>query len=363
MKVLELECKNYRNLTKSKFVPGEKINVIFGENAQGKSNILEALWIFTGGRSFRGTKDADIVTFDELKTEANLKIEKEDRIQELKIEILDKKRKVSINSVTKSSPAELVGAFCAVVFSPAHLSLLKDGPGLRRKFLDTAICQIKPGYAKILFSYNHVLAQRNALLKDLRVHRRHADTLAIWDEKLSTLAAEIVEERLVYAAHLKKFASFFHAGISSQRESLELSYVSTAAVGDEVCFEKIKEKLKKSRETDIALGYTTVGPHRDDVKISINRKVAKTYASQGQQRSAVLAIKLAEAEILKNVFQKTPVILLDDVMSELDERRQDFILNSLDGNQVFITCCEPTVALSLRNGRLFKMVNGNLEPI
>lgn len=361
MRVLELECKNYRNLRIGKFFPDSKINVIHGNNAQGKSNLLEAIWIFTGGRSFRGTKDSDIVKFKEKRMETTLKLEKEDRVQELKIELFDKKRKVSINSVAKSSPAELVGNFCSVVFSPTHLALIKDGPSLRRKFLDTAICQIKSSYAKILFNYNHVLAQRNALLKSLKFNKSLSETLEVWDEKVAIYAAEIVKERLDYIAHLKKFAQFFHDGISAHKEVLELTYVTPCGERLECnsnLSRALEEKLKLSRDTDIALGYSSIGPHRDDIKISIDNKPARTYASQGQQRSAVLALKLAEAEILKNVFKKTPVILLDDVMSELDETRQDFVLNSIEGNQVFITCCEPSTALNLKKGKLFKVQAG-----
>lgn len=413
MKIVELRYKNFRNLIDNTFKPGENINVIYGENAQGKSNLLEAIWIFTGGRSFRGAKDFELVKFNEKKMESFLKISKNDRVCELNIQVFNKRRQVAVNSVTKKSPAELIGNFCSVVFSPTHLALLKEGPALRRKFLDTAICQIKPKYAKTLCYYNQILAQRNALLKDLKLNKSLLDTLDVWDEKLVQCAAELLKARFDYMEHLKRFARAFHDGISSHKEQLYLSYVSSFGLPDRGCgpgfsdssveildgvcgpdfsdssvglsnrdfdsdfagsslgllardfdtgfVDYLRSRLKKARSLDVSLGFSTVGPHRDDIKILIDQKPAKLFASQGQQRSAVLAIKLSEAEILKSIFKISPVILLDDVMSELDETRQNFILNSIEKNQVFITCCEPSAALNLKSGNLFEVKNGDFK--
>lgn len=361
MKVLELFYKNYRNLKDGKFIPSDKINVIYGENAQGKTNLLESIWIFTGGRSFRGTKDSDLIRFGEKFLDVSLNIFSEGRNQELKIEVFEKKRKIKINSLEKSSPVDLVGKFCAVIFSPNHLMLIKDGPIIRRKFLDAAICQVKPGYAKLIAKYNHVLRQRNALLKDIKYHSELLDTLDIWDENLIIYAQSIIKTRLQYVDYLKKFSQEFHAGISSQKEVLDVRYeISNFSQDCDLGLEFFRERLKSTRKLDVTFGCTNFGPHRDDLKISLNEKSAKLFASQGQQRSIVLAIKLAEAEIFKKVFKKTPVILLDDVMSELDEHRQDFILNSIKENQVFITCCEPTAAIKLQNGQSFRVFDGEI---
>lgn len=358
MKVLELCYKNYRNLKDGKFIPSDKINVIYGDNAQGKTNLLEAIWIFTGGRSFRGTKDSDLIKFNEKESRIFLKVLSREREKDLEIKVSSKKRKVLINSVEKRSAIELVGKFCSVIFAPNHLMLVKGGPALRRKFLDTAICQVTPKYAKFISNYNHVLNQRNSLLKDIKKHPELIDTLDIWDDRLAVYGVEIISKRIQYVNHLKEFSKFFHEGISSKKEILSLEYENSFKENMDLTKENFKEGLIKARNTDIALKCTTFGPHRDDLKILINKKSAKLFASQGQQRSAVLALKLAEAEIFKKVFNVSPVILLDDVMSELDEKRQDFILNSISENQVFITCCEPISALKLRNGKSFRVASG-----
>lgn len=358
MKVLELSYKNYRNLKDGNFIPSDKINVIYGDNAQGKTNLLEAIWIFTGGRSFRGTKDIDLITFDKKESRIFLKVFCEKRNQELEIEVSQKKRKVLVNSIEKRSAIELVGKFCSVIFAPNHLMLIKGGPALRRKFLDTAICQVVPKYAKFISSYNHVLNQRNSLLKDIKKHPELIDTLDIWDDRLSVYAVEIIFQRIQYVNYLKEFSRGFHEGISSKKEILTLEYETSLKENSDLNKENFKAGLLRSRSADIALRCTTFGPHRDDLKILINKKSARLFASQGQQRSAVLALKLAEAEIFKKIFNVSPVILLDDVMSELDEKRQDFILNSISENQVFITCCEPTSALNLKNGKSFRVSSG-----
>lgn len=365
MKILELQFKNYRNLKNNTFIPCEGVNIICGNNAQGKTNLLEAIWLFTGGKSFRGTKDADLITFKEKKAELVMSLFSEERNQTLKIFLDEKARQVSVNEVTKKYASELIGNFCAVAFSPIHLALIKEGPAARRKFLDTAICQIQPLYAKTIFKYLHTLNQRNHLLKEIKYNNSLYDTLEIWDEKLAMFAAILVSKRIKYTKILREFSRESYEKIAGNNEQLKIKYDTNSHIKgftEPVSFvEQIKEKLKKAHKEDIAIGFTTVGPHRDDLNIMIDNKSAKLFSSQGQQRSAVLAMKLSEAAILNKICKKSPVILLDDVMSELDSHRQDYILNSISNEQIFITCCEPSTLEKLKKGIPFTIENGIIK--
>lgn len=364
MKVLELKLENYRNLKNNTFVPKQGINLIYGNNAQGKTNLLEAIWLFTGGRSFRGTKDIDLITFKEKKSNLNMKIFSEQRDQKLRISIDGKTRLVAVNEIEKKRPSELIGNFCAVVFSPIHLALVKEGPAARRKFLDTAICQIEPLYAKNLFKYIHTLNQRNRLLKEIKYKKNLYETLEIWDEKLAVFAATLVLKRLKYVTLLKELSKEYYEKIAGINEKLEINYETNIYSKNNFnslnLVDIFKEKLKNSHNDDISIGFTFSGPHRDDLSIFIDGKSAKMFSSQGQQRSAVLAMKLAEATILNKICKKSPVILLDDVMSELDSSRQDYVLNSFSNEQIFITCCETSTLKKLQIGASFKIENGNI---
>lgn len=364
MIVQSLSYKDYRNLKDARVEPSDRVNVIHGKNAQGKTNLLEAIWVFTGGKSFRTTRDIDLIKFS--RAEANLKMHIKNNIREmeLKIEIEHGKRTVLINDIKQSVPSKLVGNFCAVVFSPTHLSLIKDGPALRRKFLDTAICQIKPTYSANLLKYNHVLAQRNSLLKKIKMAGKEDKTLDIWDESLAEYASRIILQRLSYTETLKNIADKIYRELAQEKENLSLSYKAVGVNKDLSDVSNIKseliKKLEETRKEDIALGFTNHGPHKDELEIRIDKKSARFYASQGQQRSAVLAMKLAEASIVDKSIDEKPVILLDDVMSELDKQRQDYILNSITNWQVFITCCEDNISGRLNIGKTFRIEDGNI---
>lgn len=363
MKVQGLELENYRNFDKEYFNPNPGINIIYGDNAQGKTNLIEAIWLFTGGRSFRGSKDTELVKFGENHARLNLEFFALEREQEAEINIMEKRRRVSLNKVEKRSPSALVGAFCAVVFSPSHLSLVKDGPLKRRRFLDAALCQMKPKYCSALLRYNHTLEQRNALLKEARNNRRLLETLDVWEKNLSVYGAMIIRERLNYVLKLEKKAGEFYRGISDGKEEFSVSYKSNLIKSGII--EDIEDSflsvLESHREEDLVLGYTSVGPHRDDLDLKVNNLNAKSFASQGQQRSCVLSLKLAEAEIfMKNTGQK-PIILLDDVMSELDANRQTYLMESIKGWQVLLTCCDPDNIIKLDYPQKFEIRNGKIN--
>ncbi len=352
MKVLSLRHQGYRNLEPDTFFPGEGVNLICGPNAQGKTNLLEALWLFTGGRSFRGTRDSELVRRGEEQAKLTLSFYRDDREQEAQLTLSGGKRHASLNGVPLHSPGQLVGRICAVIFSPEHISLVREGPAGRRAFLDGALCQIRPGYVRLLNRYRRTLSQRNALLKDIPRHCELEDTLAIWDEKLVQDGAKIVAQRTAYLDLLRGIAAERYSGLSHGRETLSLTYRESAP--------DLRASLRAGRRRDIQQGFTGAGPHRDDFSMEINSENARAFGSQGQKRSIVLALKLAEAAILEERTGEKPLVLLDDVLSELDATRQEYLLNHLTDCQVFITCCEPGQAAQLRGGRLFSVQAGRV---
>ena len=336
MIVKGLNIQNFRNIENAYIEPTDGVNVIFGENAQGKTNLLESIWLFTGCKSFRCRRDREMVGFDAPFAKNEMTFFAKGREQTAHL-FIDQKRTAMKNGVTLKS--------------------------LRRRFLDTALCELKPQYAKALAKYNHTLNQRNALLKDIQYHPELFDTLDVWDEKISSYGAAVVSERVWYTNLLSGKSAEIYDGLSDSKEKLKINYVSNFGgyEGDPYAVkEMLKQQLLDSRREDIFNKMTTAGPHRDDLQIQIDSLSARTFGSQGQQRSAALAMKLSEASILRDQTGEEPVILLDDVMSELDENRQDYILNHISGRQVFITCCDPTTVLRLCEGRTFHMEKGRV---
>lgn len=340
MKVTRLSINKFRNLIDIYCEPSAGVNVIFGENGQGKTNLLEAVWLFTGARSFRGASAPDYIPFGEARSVFSMAYD--DLIRENLTNItLGDKKEVLQNGVILESLAALSGSFCSVVFSPAHLNLIKGGPSERRKALDVVIGQIKPRYIAVCQEYQKQLYQRNTLLKDIPFSSSLLDTLDVWDHSLSKTGSLIAKTRKSFLEKLVPFSGDFYNGISSGREALSLSYFSTIEEDAVISEEIMLSFLKKNRAEDIRLGSTSVGPHRDDLLIDINAMSAKNFGSQGQQRSAVLALKLGECALIEQVTGQKPVVLLDDVMSELDDLRRDFLLHRLLDRQIFITCCDP----------------------
>lgn len=364
MIIKKLRFENFRNLSNNEIVASEKVNVIYGDNAQGKTNLLEAIWLFCGGHSFRGAKENELIHFKDEFFKLNMDFYSFDRDQNAEIIFSQNKKKIKLNGVDKSSSSYLTEVFSCVVFSPENMTLVKRGPSLRRKFLDGAISQQRIRYAANLAKYNQIINQRNALLKDIYKHKELKDTLPIWDDSLCITGAIILKERMEYIKELKIHAQKFHDDISCSKEKLDIEYVSNVGVTENDTVEEIIEKLRnayqKSRNEDYHTGYTNIGPHRDDIDIKINDISAKTFGSQGQQRSAVLSLKLAQAQMLYVKNGERPVILLDDVLSELDSKRQDFLLNKVDGYQVFVTCCEESNKEQLKSGKVFYINNGEV---
>ncbi len=366
MNVSRLKINNFRNISEIDIEPDAGINVIFGENAQGKTNLLESIWLFSGFRSFRGSKDNELIKFGESILKSEIDFYGGGRRQNSKILINDRQKRIILNSVPLRASSELVGNFNCVVFSPSYISLVKGSPSERRKFIDSALCQIKPSYAKILTDYNKILVQRNSFLKELKYNDKNYEFLEIWNGKLIEKSVVIVNDRIDYLKKLKEEACGIYNELSGKKEKLDLQYnlrVSQSKyrnTDEKIEANDIKELFRQSENSDILYGNTSIGAHRDEIDISINSVSAKNFGSQGQQRSAALALKLGEAEILKNITGERPVALLDDVMSELDIHRQDYILNHIKDWQVFITCCDPSTVLRLYNGKTFEINKGRI---
>lgn len=360
MKINRIRLENYRNID-DLTVDFDDVNIIWGENAQGKTNLIEAIYLFTGAKSFRGAKDSQLIKMGKENSKISIDFVSNDREQNAQIEIKTK-RSATLNGIKKKSPALLGDELKAVVFSPVHLSMIKDGPSERRHFIDSALCQIKGNYRNLLKDYNRALQQRNSLLKDMKNNPEMESMLYIWNDNLAHTGAKIIYQRLKYLDAITPYAKEIFLGISGGREEIDLKYIGADdyILDIEDIERKLKFALNESKSVDIINRITTKGPHRDDIEILINGTSARIYGSQGQQRSCVLAIKLAEASLLKKMTGAQPIALLDDVMSELDEKRQDYILNHIKDWQVFITCCDKETILRLKNGKTFHIENGNL---
>ncbi len=364
MLVRELTAQGFRNLHPCHWQPDKGVNILYGDNGQGKTNLLEACWLFTGSRSFRGAKDSEMKAFDAQKASLSMTFDAGGRCHEAQLNI-ENRRQLVLNGVKQASAAKLAGVFCGVVFSPAHLSLIKDGPDGRRRFIDAAYCQLRPGYVGTLTEFHKVLTQRNALLRQWREQPTEGaeEMLLLWDHTLAMAGARLTAARCRYTAKLEPMAAAIYNGLSGGREQLTLHWdspVNREGATSADMAAAWQTMLRQAHVADRGAGFTTVGPHRDDLQIYLDGKPARAYGSQGQQRSAVLALKLAEATLLQEISGEPPVAFLDDVMSELDVSRQDYILNHLSDWQVFITCCEPSPALRMTAGRVFQIKQGVL---
>lgn len=351
MIVYNLECKNFRNLENLNISPCEEMNVICGENAQGKTNIIESIWLFTGAKSFRTQKDDNFIKLGTQKAENFLKFKSEGIEKEAQI-LIEERRTAFLNQKKLKSPSELAGKFNAIVFSPNDLKLVSDGPNVRRKFLDTAIGQLYPSYINILRNYLRAVTQRNKIIKEYKFDSTLSIMLDVYENEIAQNGKKIIDFRKRYIEIINEFLPNVYDGISRGKEILQTEYVTSG--------EDLAEKLMFSRKEDMFSGVTSCGPHRDDLELKINGISARNFASQGQKRSIALAIKLAEAKVIEKNVGECPVILLDDVMSELDPSRQDFILNHIKGMQSFLTCCDDSNVKNLIAGKKFIINNGRV---
>ncbi|MBQ7859731.1 MAG: DNA replication/repair protein RecF [Faecalibacterium sp.] len=360
MRLLSLSVQNYRNIETVALTPGRELTVICGHNGQGKTNLLEAVWLLTGGKSFRGGKDAELVRRGQPFAILEGVVEAADGRQDtLRIAIGSPEserpgRTAKRNGVDKGRAANLAGLFTAVVFDPGHLSLVKGAPEGRRKFLDAALCQLYPGYLTVYRRYVRTLTQKNALLRKYYENGpAAADILDALNAQLAATGEEIQRRRLDYLALLGPIAQANYAEISKGAEALTVAYAPLFEPGG------LAEALRQHKTEEIRAGCSLMGPHREDMTLLLDGEPAKVFASQGQQRSVVLSLKLAEAAAAAQITGEHPVMLLDDVLSELDENRRRYLLTRMKEKQTFVTSCDDTAFLQT-DGLIYTMAGGVL---
>ncbi len=354
MYITEINLKNFRNYQEQKIQLDKEINIFYGDNAQGKTNIIESIFLCSMGKSFRAKKEKELIRFNELSTTVQIDYERQDRNGNIKAQIGEKKE-FFINGVKQTKISNVVGKINVVTFSPDDIKMIKGGPDGRRKFIDMMISSLKPNYLYLLNHYNRVLDQRNSYLKQIVKDKKNEDLLEVLDEQLADLSCQIYEYRSQYFDKFAQIIQDTHNIITQKtktEENIKIKYLSNSKEKQEFL-----QNLKKNRGLDLARGYTSIGIHRDDFLIDINKKVVSIYGSQGQQRTATLTLKLCELRIVTEEIGENPILLLDDFMSELDENRRTSFLENLQNNQVIITCTD-NIQLDKEHIKSFYVENG-----
>lgn len=357
MHVNSLEVGDFRNYEYEKIEFHEKTNILYGDNAQGKTNLLEALYVCSMTKSHKGSKDKELIRIG--KEEAHIKVYLEKRGISHRIDMHLKKSRgkgIAIDGIPVKRSAEVLGLFHVIFFSPEDLGIVKNGPAERRRFLNMELCQMDSMYLYDLGEYNKVLEQRNKLLKQIYFQPSLKDTLDIWDMKLLEYGEKVIKRRKEFIEELGEIVVKVNQRLTGGKEQIRILYEP------DVCIDEFEKKLKDSREKDLKLSSTCVGPHRDDICFLEKDADLRKFGSQGQQRTLALSLKLAEIELVKEKINDTPVLLLDDVLSELDRNRQNYLLESLDEVQTIITCTgiEEFVDSRLTLDRIFHVVDGTI---
>ena len=333
MKIESLKLKNFRNYDLLKLEFDEATNIFYGDNAQGKTNILEAVYLSGTTKSHRGAKDRDLIKFDQNESHIEAIVERNGINYQIDMHLKKNSPKgIAINKIPIRKASELFGIINIVFFSPEDLNIIKNGPAERRRFIDLELAQLDKLYLSDLSNYNRIINQRNKLLKDVYNRNDLLETLEIWDLQLIQYGNKIIERRKQFIGQVNEIISEVHKKLTGGREELKLYY--EPGIGN-LEFEKA---LLKNRERDIRMKSTSVGPHRDDICFMTNDLDIRKFGSQGQQRTAALSLKLSEIELVKEIIKDTPILLLDDVLSELDKHRQNYLLDSIRDVQTLITC-------------------------
>ena len=354
MYLKRIKLVNFRNYQQQEIELSPNMNLFFGENAQGKTNILEAVFLCAIGKSFRAKKEKELINLEKKQAFVEIEYEKSDRSGKIKI-ILDDKKNIFLNDIKQSKLSDILGKINMVMFSPDDIEILKSSPAKRRRFLNIMISQLRPHYVHSLNMYQKTLEQRNNYLRQIVKENKPEEMLEIWDESLANYAKEIYEYRNEFVGKIKEKISDIHSQITDRQEELKLKYISDCENK-----ENYKEELIKSRKTDIERGYTSKGIHRDDIYFFINKKQVNIYGSQGQNRTVILSLKLAELEIIKEETEEYPILLLDDFMSELDGKRRENFLKNIENTQILITCTEE-FTICEKMCKTFQVKNGNVE--
>ncbi len=364
MRLNSLTLQNFRNYTEQTVFFAPDNNVIVGENAQGKTNLLEAIVYLSCARSNRARADRELLRFGE--TEALLRGKIFSRERDFTVEMqlfAGKRRKMTVNQVPAKRAGDLSGVLGTVFFCPEDLMLIRDGAAARRRFMDQSLCQLRPRYAAALAEYNRLYEHKTRILRDSEDHPALRDTLPEFNARMALSGAVLVHYRARFCARLAEYAATAHRECSGGRESLALHYETVKTIEDpfaeqNILVEQLMAHQRAHEQAELASRLCLSGPHKDDIGVEIGGENARQYSSQGQTRTAALALKLAERDIYQEITGEAPVLLLDDVLSELDPRRQEYVLNRISGGQVFITCCEEDRLGSLSTGKVLHVANG-----
>jgi DNA replication and repair protein RecF len=358
MIIKSIELQNFRNYEDLNISFDEGTNIFYGDNAQGKTNILEAVYLSGTTKSHKCSKDKEMIRFGEQEAHIRTVVVKKDKEYQIDMHLKNNRSKgIAINKVPIKKASELFGILNMVFFSPEDLNIIKNGPAERRRFLDSELCQLDKIYLSDLTTYNKILNQRNKLLKDMVYRPDLKDTLSVWDMQLVETGRKIIRRRKQFVDELNEIVHDIHYRISGEKEDLLLQYEPSI---EDIFFE---DELFRVKERDMRQCMTSVGPHRDDLFFSIGEVDIRKFGSQGQQRTSALSLKLSEIELVKRSIHDTPVLLLDDVLSELDSNRQNYLLNSIHDTQTLITCTglDEFVKNRFQINKIFKVVQGTVE--
>lgn len=353
-----IELKNFRNYEDLDLKFDSGTNILFGDNAQGKTNILEAAYVSGTTKSHKGSRDKDMIRFGEDESHIRTIVEKQGKEYQLDIHLKKNRSKgIAINKVPIKKASELFGILNMVFFSPEDLNIIKNGPSERRRFLDAEICQLDKIYLSDLTRYNKILMQRNRLLKDMQHQPQLMETLPVWDMQLVEYGKRLIRRRRQFVEELSEIVTGIHRNISGKREELVLRYEPN------IDAEFLEDELNRVREKDRKYAQTSVGPHRDDISFFIRGVDIRKFGSQGQQRTSALSLKLSEIELVRQTIHDTPVLLLDDVLSELDSNRQNYLLNSIHDIQTMITCTglDEFVRNRFQIDKIFEVISGTVS--
>jgi DNA replication and repair protein RecF len=357
MFIKTLSLKDYRNYLQSEVNFSSGINILFGKNAQGKTNIIEAIYLCATSKSHRTSNDKELINLNKNESHIKLVISKQGIDENIDIHLKKNNRKgIAINKNPIKKLNELLGVMNVIIFSPEDLGLIKNGPRERRRFINIELCQLDSIYYYNLQQYNKILQQRNNLLKKMKKNNKIDKTISIWNNQLSIYGSKLIAQRQEFINNLNLIIQKIHSDISGNKENLTLKYEKNVSDIDFI------QKLESNINKDIKFGSTSVGPHRDDIMFLINGIDIRKYGSQGQQRTAALSLKLSEIKLVMEKIDDTPILLLDDVLSELDEDRQKYLIQSLVDIQTIITCTgiEDYIKNSINIGRLYKVSKGNV---
>lgn len=360
MRIKSLRVKDFRNYDYLELEFDEETNIFYGDNAQGKTNILEAIYMAGTSKSHRGTKDKEVIQFDKDSAHIEACIEKNGIDYQIDMHLKKMGSKgIAINRIPIKKVSELFGIVHVVFFSPEDLNIIKNGPGERRRFIDFELSQLDKMYLSDLISYNKIINQRNHLLKEISFHSNSKliDTLDIWDEQLILYGNKIIDRRKKFIGEINKKVSLIHKKLTGNKEELSIIYEPSNGNFS------LEQMMKKNRERDLQYKNTSAGPHRDDISFKIGNVDIRKFGSQGQQRTTALSLKLSEIELVREKINDTPVLLLDDVLSELDKHRQNYLLESIHDIQTMITCTgvEDFVNDRFKVNKIFHVHNGQVE--